>query len=300
MVSLIIPSWNGKKLLEKNLPRVLKALPKDGELIVVDDGSKDDSLSYLKEIKKREGRLRLVVNNRNLGFVRSCNRGVKRARGDLVALINNDVIPRKGFLAPALRHFDDPTVFAVSFKEVGSKWGSWARVFWRGGFFNYLPGRKTNRPHISGWANGGSAIFRKSMWLKLGGLDRLYEPFYWEDLDLSYRAWKRGWRVVWEPEAKVRHEHASTISRFDPWYISIVRERNQLLFIWKNITDPRLRLSHFFGLIGRVLTGPNYLKVIIQAKKRYWQFGRPKEKNGVRSDREVFALFQNDSFNRHC
>jgi len=319
LISVVIPSWNGERLLRKNLPKVLKALPKGAELIVVDDGSTDNSVEYVRELTRSpvsalrvtrsttrnpltrnsltrnpqtQLTIKLIENKKNRGFIYSCNRGVKEAKGEFVVLLNNDVIPQKGFLEPALKHFNNPKVFAVCFNETQDEWGSWARIFWQLGFFNYLPGKETNKPHISGWASGGSAVFRKSMWKKLKGFDKIYEPFYWEDLDLSYRAWKRGWKIIWEPKAKVEHHHASTISRLDRRYVDLIKERNQLLFIWKNIDDFGLRLSHLFGLLLRVLTGPNYLKVILAAWKQYRYFGGPKEKKGVRSDREILRLFK--------
>lgn len=289
--SVIIPNWNGKDLLRKNLLPVLKSLPGKSELIIIDNGSTDGSVEYVKQLTISSLRVKLVENKENLGFVKACNQGAKVAKGEFLVLLNNDVLPEPNFLEKAVRHFENNKVFAVSFCEVGSKWGSWAKIFWKNGFFNYFPGEKILTAHISGWASGGSAIFRKSMWLKLGGLDPIYEPFYWEDLDLSYRAWKRGWKIIWESEAKVSHKHASTISRFDRWYVAQVRERNQLLFIWKNIADPVLLTTHFFGLIFRVLSGPNYIKVIFSALKRYLAFGRPKIKDSKLSDKEVFSLF---------
>lgn len=292
LVSVIIPTWNGEGLLRKNLPLALKALPEKCEVIVIENGSEDNSAQYLKKLAQSDSRLKLVLNTKNLGFIKSCNQGSRLAKGEFLALLNNDVIPLKGFLKPALNHFKDPQVFAVSFREVQNKWGSWARIFWRGGYFNYLPGERASRAHISGWASGGSALFRKSMWEELGGLDRLYEPFYWEDLDLSYRAWKKGWKIIWEPNSRINHKHASTISRFDKWYVALIRERNQLLFIWKNIQDPILKITHFWGKIFRVLTGPNYLKVIFAARKRYREFEKSKADPGIKTDRQILQLFK--------
>lgn len=288
--SVIIPTWNGKELLEKNLPQVLKAVPDDCEVIVVENGSKDGSKEYLEKLKVKSEKLKVIFNKENLGFIGGCNQGVAKARGKFVVLLNNDVLPKDNFLQPALNHFNDKNIFAVSFNEVNSD-GGWSDILWYDGYFNYLAGEKTIKPHISGWASGGSAVFRKSMWEELSGLDEMFAPFFWEDVDISYRGWKKGWKIIWEPEAKVSHEHESTISRFDQNFVDRVKERNQLLFIWKNITDDDLKFKHKLGLIQRVLTGPNYLKVIRSAKKRYKKFGSPKIEDYKRSDKEIFKLF---------
>src|SRR4030095_3826855 len=95
------------------------------------------------------------------------------------------------------------------------------------------------------FACGGAAAYDRSLWVALGGLDPLYAPFYWEDVDLSWRARKRGWRIVHVPASVVHHEHSATIgSRFDARRVRIVYERNRLLFQWKNLTSMRLTASH--------------------------------------------------------
>ena len=311
--SIIIPTWNGEELLRKNLPKVLEVVPSGAEVIIIENGSNDASMEYLRKLTRQLGgsileikeisakrisdeqselmsNFTVISNDRNLGFIGGCNQGVEKAKGDYVVLLNNDVVPENDFLGPAVSHFNDNEVFAVSFNEVNGD-GGWADIFWVDGFFNYSPGEKTDQAHISGWASGGSAIFRKSMWNKLKGFDPMFDPFYWEDTDISYRAWKLGWKIVWEPEARVIHEHESTISKIDQNYVNRVKERNQLLFIWKNITDNDLRFKHNLGLIQRVLTGPNYLKVIRDAKKRYRQFDCPKIDGYSRTDKEIFRLF---------
>lgn len=193
-VSVIIPNWNGKKLLEKNLPLVFRVLPKGTEVIIVDDGSTDGSQEYLKKLKTQNSRLKVFFNKKNLGFAKAVNQGVEKAHGEIVVLLNNDVIPQKDFLKPLEKDFRDPKVFAVSFNE--QNW-SWAKLKWVNGFVEHEPGPKVDKVHISAWTSGGSGAFRKKIWEKLGGFDEMYSPFYWEDIDLSYRAWKRGYKVLW-------------------------------------------------------------------------------------------------------
>jgi len=291
-VSVIIPNWNGEKLLEKNLPRVLKALPAGTEVIIIDNGSVDRSVNYLERIgfsPSGKGKLVLVKNKKNLGFAYACGQGVKLAQGEIVVLLNTDVIPKKGFLTSVMKLFADKKVFAVSFNE---RQFGWSKLWWRGGFIHHGVGGRGKRPHPSAWASGGSAAFRKSYWRKLNGFDLLYEPFYWEDFDLGFRAWANGWKVLWDPQAVVEHKHEASTSKVSQGYVSMIKERNQLLFIWKNITNPWWRLTHFFGLIFRVLMGPNYIKVIWAAIGQYRRHGRPKFVGQVFTDQQVVSLLR--------
>jgi len=288
-VSIVIPVWNGKKLLKKNLPLVLKALPKGTEVVLVDDGSTDGSKEYLKKLKAKDLKIRVFINNRNQGFVYTTNRGVKEAKGEIVVLLNTDVIPQKDFLAPALKHFEDEKVFAVSLAE--QEYG-WAKIWWRGGFIHIGDGGKSKGSHVCAWASGGTGVFRKKMWQELGGFDPLYSPYYWEDFDLGFRAWRRGWKIIWEPKAKVIHKHESSTSKVNRGFVDLIKERNQLLFIWKNINNPLWRFSNYFGMALRVFLGPNYLKVISAARKQYRLHGKPTSFEGKYTDKQVIKFFK--------
>jgi glycosyltransferase involved in cell wall biosynthesis len=95
---------------------------------------------------------------------------------------------------------------------------------------------------------GGSAAVDREKFLQLGGFDRLLRPLYVEDVDLSYRAWKRGWKVLFCPQSKVIHKHRSTSGRLDRASLERIIQRNHLLFIWKNISDPGMTAEHLLSL----------------------------------------------------
>src|SRR5262249_13491554 len=110
------------------------------------------------------------------------------------------------------------------------------------------------------YAGGGSSAYDRKKFLALGGFDSLYEPFYLEDTDISYMAWKRGWTIHYEPRSLVYHEHRATIGRrFEERTIRAVLKKNYLLFAWKNIHNWRWLLEHFANTYGgmwvRLLTG---------------------------------------------
>jgi len=288
-ISVIIPSWNGKRLLEKNLPKVRNNLPRNVEIIVVDDGSVDDSLSYLNKVKNRYS-IKVLRNTKNKGFISGCHKGIKHSSREFFILLNNDVIPHKGILNQLIKYFNDKKVFAINFNE--KQYDGWAKIWWRGGFIHHGVEKSDGNPHFSAWASGGSGMFRRSIWEKLDGFDEMYAPFYWEDFDLGFRAWASGWKILWEPKALVDHKHESTTSKIDRNYVNVVKERNQLLFIWKNIENKYWRFENFFGMALRVVLGPNYIKVILAAKKRYKEFGYPRLEKRTLSDKEIIDKFK--------
>lgn len=287
-ISVIVTNFNGLPLLQKNLETIIKLSPEAKEIIVADDASDDDSVSYLKSVQKKYKKLKIISHQKNLGFAKNSNHAVKKATGDLVVLLNNDIVPQKNYLKPTLKHFSDPKVFGVGFSEIETK--NWARIFWQDGYLQHEPKTSTTT-HISAWLSGGSSIIRKKHFLRLGGFDPIYKPFYSEDLDLGYRAWKSGYKILWEPTALVSHKHESTISKFPKRFTDYVKERNRLLTVWRNITDKKLLHQNRLALIGRVAFGPNYIKIIRAAKKQI-RSSPPPVVFPVLTDQQILAKFK--------
>ena len=293
-VSVIIPNFNGEKLLEKNLPFLLKAQAdarnRIFEIIIVDDGSSDASI---KLITSKFPQIKLVKHKANRGFSASVNTGVRAAKGDLMCLLNSDVVPEDDFLEAVFLHFLNPKNFAVSLNEAGDF--GWARGFFTDGFIGHSTGLKSQTPHDTFWVSGGSGVFRRSIWMELGGMDeKLLSPFYWEDVDLCYRALKRGYGLIWEPNARVSHKHEVTISRLPKAYVQRILERNQLLLIWKNVTSPNLFRKHLIGLFKRLFKHPGYIRIILMALGKIGLLtkARNKEiKEAKISDETIFSRF---------
>ncbi len=248
-LSVVIPNYNGQNLLKKNLPKALEAVG-DAEVIVVDDASSDKSLEVLGNFEKR---IKIIRNEKNFGFSSTVNRGVKTAKGDIIILLNSDVIPEREFLKPLLSHFENEKIFAAGCMDKSLENGKIVLRgrgigAWKKGFFVHSRGEvdKTNTL----WVNGGSGAFRKSIWERLGGFNELYNPFYWEDIDLSYRALKCGYKIVFEPKSIVIHEHekGAIKKKFSSTRIRSISYKNQFIFVWKNATDFNLQLAHFFWL----------------------------------------------------
>lgn len=252
--SIVIPNWNGRDLLEKYLPSVVAAAERvpGSEIIVVDNGSSDGSAEF---VEANFPSVRLVALEENLGFGGGSNAGVRAAHNDVIVLLNNDMRVEPDFLAPLLEAFTDEKVFAVSCQiffsdpgkrreETGLTEGWWELGMLR---VRHRIDNKVDRPFPCFYGGGGSCAFDRRKFLELGGFDELLAPFYLEDTDLGYRAWKRGWKVLYQPASKVWHEHRGTIGkRFSDAEIRAVLHKNFLLFAWKNIHEWSRLLGHFF------------------------------------------------------
>lgn len=244
-VSIVIPNWNGKSLLEKHLPAVVAA-SNSHEIIVVDDASTDNSVDFLK---KHYPQIRIIIKDSRKGYSSAVNLGVAEAKSQIVVLLNSDIEPEKEFLAPLLNHFTDLSVFAVGCMDKSIEGDSVVlrgrgEASWQKGFYIHRRGNVNAKD--TAWVSGGSGAFRKSIWTKLGGMNELYNPYYWEDIDLSYRARKAGYSIMFEPESIVthHHEHGAIQSNFSANTVTRIAYRNQFFFIWINCTDTFILGEH--------------------------------------------------------
>ena len=257
--SIIILNFNGRKLLEECLSSVIEAVKYDGkdhEVIVVDNGSSDGSVNF---IRKQFPKIKIIELEKNFYFVGGNNIGIKNAINDIVVLINNDMVVDKNFLRPLLNGFTDNNIFAIS-----------SQIFLSNPEIHRCETGKTSCRFILGeikyrhdpiydntlagyypiyWAGGGSSAYDKTKFLSLDGFNSIFNPCYSEDVDISHRAWKQGWRVMFTPESKVYHRHRATnIKLYGEECIDITIQKNKYLLIWKNISDHRMLLEHFFFL----------------------------------------------------
>lgn len=257
-ISVVIPSFNGKALLQKNLPFIIKACQRwtkgqerrhQWEVIVVDDASTDETALWLATSFPS---VKTVVNSSVQRFGKSCNLGVRSATGEVVVLLNNDVKPSEDFLDPLLDRFEDQKTFAVGCTEVNIENGARAAggmgvsAFRRGLVVHWRP---SNHVSTVTWVSGGSAAFRKSLWIQFGGFDPLFRPAYEEDRDLSWQALKAGYRIYFEPKAVVSHQHETTNRQIlGDRRMRLYSLKNQLLFVWKNISSLRLLFLHILWI----------------------------------------------------
>jgi GT2 family glycosyltransferase len=256
--SVVIPNWNGRDLLEKYLPSVVAALTghPENEIIVVDNASKDGSAEFLE---RHFPQVRVIRCEKNLGFGGGSNRGFREARNDVVVLLNSDMRVDPSFLGPLLAPFDDPQVFAVACQiffsdpakrreETGLTRGWWGQGRIR---VAHRLEQDLGDAFPCFYAGGGSSAYDRRKFLELGGFDEVLKPFYYEDTDLGLMAWKRGWKVFYQPRSVVFHEHRGTIGRkFSARYIQSILKKNAVLFVWKDIHRWPWLGSHFVYLFA--------------------------------------------------
>lgn len=305
-ISIVIPNYNGEQILKKNLPEVLRLAKWQEvvEFIIVDDNSGDNSASLIKTEYKK---VRLIQKKHNTGFSDSVNLGIASAKGELVFLINTDIRPAIDTIPHLLPYFDDQKTFAagcldnsVEENKIIER-GRGVGIFSKG-FLTHKKGDINSNNTL--WVSGGSAIYNKSIWLKLGGLDSVYDPFYWEDVDISYRALKSGYRIFFVQKARVIHDHksGSILTNYNKETVKEIAQRNQILFVWKNISDIRYLLEHilyliFFLLKAVIKNDQVFIKSFVMALKKLSIAIKHRNKESklwIKTDREILVQFETE------
>lgn len=215
-VSIIIPNYNGVALLEKYLPDTLKAIryaEVSYEIIIVDDHSSDGSVDF---VRVNYPEVKLLVNDSNRGFSYTCNQGIQLAEMDLVMLLNSDVSLTEEYFSRLWRYFEDQDAFGVMSRimnkdmkiEDAARFLAFSGMKFKATNFFYSndPTKKVPTAYLS----GANALICREKLLELGGFDEVFSPFYCEDVDLSFRAWRLGWKCYYEHEAICYHEVSTT------------------------------------------------------------------------------------------
>lgn len=315
-VSVVIPTYEGKALLARFLPSVVTALRAYAavagaavEILVVDDGSRDGTADWLTA--QNFAFTRVLRQPVNRGFAPTCNIGFAEARYDLIWLLNNDVEATPNALPPLTRHFTNPTVFAVASRALrlggdaidgAGRLGRCVRGYWKV-FESYdvLPSQTPPDAVLPTMAAGGGySLFDAAKLRAVGGFDELLAPFYWEDVELCYRAWKRGWEVRYEPRSVVFHQSSATIkSRFARRMVEVTATRNRLLTHWIHLHDGRWWTAHLATTallwLADGVTRRGFREALRQAwavRDEAWRRRRLERAQRRRTDRDVAAIFE--------
>jgi GT2 family glycosyltransferase len=247
-VSIIIPCQNERRLTDACLGSLRETLPRgfEGEILVVDDASTDDTPEALRQWMARDPRVRVLRNDRNLGFVDSCNRAAREAWGELLIFLNNDVVLLPGWLAPLLRLFRDfPQAGAAGGKLIfpdGTLQEAGGVVFRDGSAMNVGRGETDleapllNFVREVDYCSGALLATPRALFKELGGFDPLYRPGYYEDTDYCFKLRSRGYRVYYQPESAVVHREGATAVRPGGMKESQMSNRAKFVAQWQ----PRL------------------------------------------------------------
>jgi len=309
LVSIIVVNWNGGRVFENYLKSLSKIDYPNWELIVVDNGSEDESNELTKLIKGTK----LIQNKKNLGFARANNQGYKRAKGKYILLLNNDTRVTRTFLTKLVSRIEeDETIGVIQPKirmmdkpkyldNAGSFW-TWIGFLHHRGF-GRRDSKEFSKEREIFSAKGAAMLVRREVIEKVGLFDRDFVS-YFEESDFCWRTWLAGWRVLFYPRAVIYHKVGFTISRLDIGDINYHYYKNRINSLIKNlgarqlaITFPvHIAISKGIAFVFLVRGRPKNGLMIIKAL--WWNFINLKKTlrkrrrvQGLRrvSDREIFT-----------
>jgi GT2 family glycosyltransferase len=245
-IAVIIPNWNGADDLPKAVDSVLAQSLADLTLIVVDNGSTDNSKQIIKEYIEKDARVRAIWRDKNYGYTGGVNPGLELALDFgcvYAAPFNNDAAADKDWLRH-LRDFlsahDEYGIAACkllhangkTFDSTGDIYTSWGLPFPRGRD-EPVSDKYDHQTEIFG-ASGGASMYRVAMLREIGLFDDDFFA-YSEDIDISFRAQLAGWKVRFVPEAVVYHEQSATSNRMPSGFTTYQTLKNYPWVLWKNV-----------------------------------------------------------------
>ena len=295
-VNVLVLNYNGKDLLEECLPSVIEAKRRSAHscrVTVIDNNSSDNSPAFVRENFKDAELVELKDNK----VLCSYNDVVKSLDDEIVILLNNDIKVSGGFVDAMVSGFmkGDGVFFVASNGDrsvCAIRWGLiTADITYRG---------CEERMGQEGYAfSAGIAAFDRKKFLELGGYDDMYLPGRYEDVDLCFRGWKRGWKGLYAPAALKEHLGGRSFARSYSWQrTQAIVFRNGILFMAKNVSDLGLLANFIFSLILRLgyftVSGKWFLIVgFFEAVKRLPVAIRKRksaQKNAVLKDRDILDL----------
>jgi GT2 family glycosyltransferase len=249
--AVVILNWNGKPLLERFLPALIRHTDgKTAAIIVADNASTDDSRAFLKEGYPE---IRIIELDKNYGFAGGYNKALESIDNEYVVLLNSDVEVTSGWLQAAVDYLDmhrdvaavQPKILSYndqsSFEYAGAAGGFldlYGYPFCRGRIFKDLEkdSGQYNTPLDVFWASGACLIIRTEVYKQAGGLDANFFA-HQEEIDLCWRLRARGHRIVCLPQSVVYHVGGATLEMESPRK-TFLNYRNNLLTLYKNLPDP--------------------------------------------------------------
>ena len=250
ILSVVIPSYNGRHLLATCLASVARHRPAgiEVEVIVADDASTDGTAAWLAAAHPD---VRLIRLGRNAGFCAAANAGIDAARGRLIQLLNNDTEVTAGWVEAGLAPFDDPRVGSVAPLvlvrsdpgRVDSAGDQYALVGW--------PTKRGHGEPAARWAgrgpgrvfgaSGSSAFYRAEALRRVGGFDPSFGSYY-EDVDLAFRLRWAGYDCAFAPGSRILHEVSASYDHADPRLQERMSRNAEVLF-WSNLPAGWLALA---------------------------------------------------------
>ena len=255
LVTVVIPTWNRRDLLDECLRALQSQTYGRFEVIVVDNGSRDGSAAMIRDTFGE--RIRVIRNEENLGYARAVNQGFEAACGVYVATLNNDAVAdpewlaamvlaaesdaKIGMVASKIVTYDDPGIIDGTGLLLYPDGSSRARGRLETDSGQYDDLTEALLP------SGAAALYRRLMLRQTGFHDETFFA-YCEDTDLGLRARLAGWKCAFAPGAVVRHRYSASSGEYSETKAFLV-ERNRLWVAAKNFPTGRLLLSPFYTLV---------------------------------------------------
>jgi len=245
-VFVIILNWNGKDYLNDCLPTISNQTYPNYKVVLVDNGSTDDSVEF---VKKNYPHVAIIELDRNYGFSKGNNIGIEYALkkgADYVLLLNNDTVVKENFLEELVLVAENnnagicgPKIFFWNLNGRNDIiWfaGGYANVD-KGKFYHYRIGKPDiKKEEISevDFISGCCMLIKKDVFKKIGLLDEVYSPVYCEDIDFCLRAKKAGFKILYNPKAVVWHKVSATSKGAFSSRKAYFKYRNTIILIRKH------------------------------------------------------------------
>lgn len=288
-VAVVILNWNGKELLSRFLPGVVKSKYANLQLIVGDNASTDGSVEY---IKANFPQIHIIQNDQNYGFAEGYNRILEQVNADYYILLNSDVEVPENWIQPVISAMEADQKIAAAqpkikwqadqskFEYAGAAGGFLdinAFPFCRGRIFDSIEtdlGQYNDFKEIF-WASGAAFFIKSNQWKEVGGLDPdLFA--HMEEIDLCWRLKNLGYQIVYSPDAEVYHVGGGTLDAENP-YKAFLNFRNNLMIMQKNLPAFEAVISisirmclDFIALIQFMVKGER--KFASAVNKAHYQF----------------------------
>lgn len=293
LVSIIIVNWNGKKFLKKCFSSLEKINYPNYEIILVDNGSTDGSVEY---IKKNFPQVKIIQNKENLGFAEANNIGYQQAKGKYILLLNNDTEVTPDFLnrlVTVLKSDEkigvvQPKILLSSqpskIETVGSYLTSTGFLYHFGWEKDAKKPKYNLRQEIFS-ARGACMLIKKEVVEKVGLFDKDFFA-YFEETDFCWRTWLAGYKIIYVPNSVICHKGGGTASRISLPFIDYHSFKNRICTLIKNLELKNLLkilplhlllclgISFFFFLKGELKHGFAILRGIgwnIKNLRKNWQ-----------------------------
>ncbi len=274
MISVVIVNYNGFEYLRNCVNSLLRSDYPFYEIIIVDNGSTDGSVSKTK--KEFEGRLNKIVIldlSKNLGFAVGNQIGANKAAGNYIFFLNSDTIIEPSCLGELVKIMDGDSSIGVAqpkillmdkantFDSAGGIISIFGVIRIRG--MNDKDIGQFNRIEEISFAKGAAMIVRKKIWKVLEGFDPLFFV-YSEETDFCWRVWLSGYRVIFAPSATVYHKGAATSIKFGYYFARVLMfqyYRNQIITVVKNLS-----LRNLIKIVPG-LFGLNLVQLVLQIRR---------------------------------